>query len=81
MSVKDAKRQIFDSLYNDFIKTGQNTWIDAEGLRRQLLIPEDVFWKALKDFVDLHDQMFVVVDLQTKRVRLGASGTQKRETF
>lgn len=81
MSVKEAKQQIFDSLYNDFIKTGQNPWIDAEGLRRQLLIPEDVFWNALKDFVDLHDQMFVVVDLQTKRVRLGASGMQKRETF
>ncbi len=81
MSVKDAKRQIFDSLYNDFIKTGQNPWIDAEGLRIRLTIPEDVFWKALKDFVDLHGQFFVVVNLQTKQVRLGASGTQKRETF
>jgi hypothetical protein len=81
MSVKDAKQQISDCLYNDFIKTSQNPWIDAEGLRIQLSIPEDVFGKALKDFVDLHDQMFVVVDLQTYRVRLGASGTQKRETF
>ncbi len=81
MLVKDAKQQIFDSLYNDFIKTAQNPWIDAEGLRIQLTIPEDVFWKALNDFVNLHDQLFVVVDLQTKQVRLGASGTQKRETF
>jgi hypothetical protein len=81
MSVKDAKQQILDCLYNDFIKTGQNPWVGAEGLRIQLTIPKDVFWKALKDFVDLHNQLFVVVDLQTKQVRLGASGTQKRETF
>ena len=81
MSVKDTKQRIFDNLYDNFSKTRQNPWIDAEGLRIQLTIPEDDFWKALKDFVDLHDQLFVVVDLQTKQVRLGASGTQKRETF
>jgi hypothetical protein len=81
MSVKDAKQQIFDSLYNDFINTGKNPSRDAEGLRKQLNISEDEFWKALKDFVDLHDQLLVVVDLQTKQVRLGASGTLKRGTF
>ncbi len=83
MSVKDAKQQIFDSLYNDFINTGKNPSIDAEGLRKQLNIPEDEFSQALHQFADssYHSQMYVEVDIQTKQVRLGASGMQKRETF
>ena len=81
MSVKDTKQRIFDNLYDNFSKTRQNPWIDAEGLRIQLTIPEDVFRKALKDFLDLHDQLFVVVNLQTKQLKLGASGIQKRTTF
>ncbi len=81
MSVKDTKQRIFDNLYDNFSKTRKNPWIDAEGLRIQLTIPEDDFWKALKDFVDLHDQLFVVVNLQTKQLKLGASGIQKRTTF
>ncbi len=82
MSVKDTKQRIFDNLYDNFTKTRQNPWIDAEGLRIQLTIPEDVFRKALKDFfLDLHDQLFVVVNLQTKQLKLGALGILKRTTF
>ena len=81
MSVKDAKQQIFDSLYNDFSKTGQNTWIDAEELRKRLNISENEFSQAFHQFVDSHSQIYVEVNIQTKQLRLGASGTQKRTTF
>jgi len=81
MSVKDTKQRIFDNLYDDFSKTSQNLWIEAEALRIKLNIPEDEFYKAIREFVDLHSQTYVEADLQTKRLRLGASGIQKRTIF
>ena len=75
MTVEEAKAKIFQWLCSRYHDPGQgNDFISKDTVRDAIEIPEEVFAKALNEFVDpgLHD--CVEVELSAGRLKLGTGG-------
>src|SRR4029453_6241558 len=75
MTVEEAKAKIFHWLCSRYHDPGKgNEYIEKDTVKYAIGIPEEVFEKAVKEFVDpgVHD--CVEVELPTRRLRLGTGG-------
>jgi hypothetical protein len=77
MTVEEAKAKIFHWLCSRYHDPGQgNEYIDKGTVREAINVPEEVFEKALNEFVDPGAQNCVEVEIPTGRLRLGTGGLQ-----
>jgi hypothetical protein len=75
VTVEEAKAKIFHWLCSRYHDPGKgNEYIDKDILREAISIPEEVFEKALKEFVDPGAHECVEVEMPTGRLRLGTAG-------
>jgi hypothetical protein len=75
MTVEEAKAKIFHWLCSRYHDPGRgNDYIDKDTVRDAINIPEEVFGKALNEFIDPGAHICVEVDLSTHRLRLGTGG-------
>jgi hypothetical protein len=71
VTVEEAKAKIFHWLCSRYHDPGKgNEYIDKDILREAISIPEEVFEKALKEFVDPGAHECVEVEMPTGRLRL-----------
>ena len=75
MTVEETKAKIFHCLYSRYHDPGKgNEYIDKDTVRNAIDIPEEVFEKALNEFVDPGPHDCVEVEIPTGRLRLGTGG-------
>jgi hypothetical protein len=75
MTVEEAKAKIFHWLCSRYHDPGQgNEYIDKDTVRDAINIPEQIFEKALNEFVDPGAHDCVEVEIPTGRLRLGTGG-------
>ena len=75
MTVEEAKAKIFHWLCSRYHDPGKgNEYIEKDTLKFAIGIPEDVFEKALNEFVDPGAHDCVEVEIPTGRLRLGTGG-------
>jgi hypothetical protein len=75
MTVEEAKAKIFQWLCSRYHDPGKgNEYIDKDTVKYAIGIPEEVFEKALKEFVDPGGHDCVEVEIPTRRLRLGTGG-------
>ena len=75
MTTEEAKAKIFHWLCSRYHDPGQgNEYIDKATVREAISIPEEVFEKALAEFVDPGAHDCVEVEMPTGRLRLGTGG-------
>jgi hypothetical protein len=75
MTVEEAKAKIFHWLCSRYHDPGKgNEYIDKDTVKYAIGIPEDVFEKALNEFVDPGAHDCVEVEIPTRRLRLGTGG-------
>ena len=69
MTVQEAKAKIFHWLCSRYRDPGKgNEYIDKDTVRDAINIPEEVFGKALDEFIDPGEHICVEVDITTRRV-------------
>jgi len=74
MTVEEAKAKIFHWLCSRYHDPGQgNEYIDKDIVKNAINIPEEVFEKALNEFVDPGSNDCVEVEIP-RRLTLGTSG-------
>jgi hypothetical protein len=73
MTVQEAKAHIFDRVCSQYHHGNTNEFIDGETVRQDKDISEEVFGKALKEFMEIDGHRFVEVDTN-RRLKLGVSG-------
>ena len=72
MTVEEAKAKIFQWLCSRYHDPGKgNEYIDKDILKNAISIPEEVFAKAVNEFVDPGAHDCVEVEATTGRLRLG----------
>ena len=77
MTTEEAKAKIFHWLCSRYHDPGQgNEYIDKDIVRDAINIPEEVFEKALGEFVDPGAHDCVEVEIPTGRLRLGTGGVK-----
>lgn len=77
MTVPEAKAKIFHWLCSRYHDPGQgNEYIDKDTVRDATNIPEEVFGKALNEFVDPGAHDCVEVEIPSGRLKLGTGGLQ-----
>ena len=77
MTVEEAKAKIFQWLCSRYHDPGKgNEYIDKDILKNAISIPEEVFAKAVNEFVDPGAHDCVEVEATTGRLRLGTGGLQ-----
>lgn len=77
MTVEEAKAKIFHWLCSRYHDPGRgNEYIDKDMVREAINIPEEVFEKALNEFVDPGAHDCVEVEIPTGRLKLGTGGLQ-----
>ena len=75
MTVEEAKAKIFHWLCSRYHDPGQgNEYIEKDIVRDAINIPEEVFEKALNEFVDPGAHDCVEVEIPTGRLKLGTGG-------
>jgi hypothetical protein len=75
MTVEEAKAKIFQWLCSRYHDPGKgNEFIDKDTVRDATNIPEEVFGKALNEFIDPGAHICVQIDITTGRLRLGTGG-------
>jgi hypothetical protein len=75
MTVEEAKAKIFHWLCSRYHDPGKgNEYIDKDTVKYAIGIPEEVFEKAVKEFVDPGAHDCVEVEMPTLRLRLGTGG-------
>ena len=75
MTVEEAKAKIFQWLCSRYHDPGQeNEYVDKETVRDAINAPEEVFEKAVNEFVDPGAHDCVEVEMITGRLRLGTGG-------
>ncbi len=52
MTIEEAQKDIVDHLRNRYKQSGQNSWVQCDSLKGKLAIPEEIYGKALKNFMD-----------------------------
>ena len=72
MTVDEAKAKIFHWLCSRYHDPGE--YIEKDTVRDAINIPEEVFDKALNEFVDPGAHDCVEVETPTGRLRLGTGG-------
>jgi hypothetical protein len=75
--VEEAKAKIFHWLCSRYHDPGEgNEYIEKDTVKYAIGIPEEVFEKALNEFVDPGAHDCVEVEIPTRRVRLGTGGVR-----
>jgi hypothetical protein len=75
VTVEEAKAKIFQWLCSRYHDPGKgNEYIDKDILKNAISIPEEVFAKAVNEFVDPGAHDCVEVEATTGRLRLGTGG-------
>ena len=75
VTVEEAKAKIFHWLCSRYHDPGKgNEYIGKDIVKGAINIPEEVFEKALNEFVDPGAHDCVEVEVTTSRLRLGISG-------
>ena len=79
MTVEEAQAKIFHWLCSRYHDPGQgNEYIDKDTVREAINISEEVFEKALNEFVDPGAHDCVEVEIPTGRLKLGTDPHQKQ---
>jgi len=52
VTIEEAQKDIVDHLRNRYKQSGQNSWVQCDSLKGKLAIPEEIYGKALKNFMD-----------------------------
>jgi hypothetical protein len=77
MTTLEAKAKIFHWICSRYHDPGQgNDYIDKDTVREAINISEEVFGKALNEFVDPGANDCVEVEITTGRLKLGTGGLQ-----
>jgi hypothetical protein len=77
MTTGNAQAKIFQWLCSHYHDKGKtNNYIDAEVVKKATNIPDDVFVKALNEFVDPAGDIYVQVETSRRCPRLGTGGEQ-----
>jgi hypothetical protein len=75
VTIEEAKAKIFHWLCSRYHDPGKgNEYIDKDTVRDAINIPEEVFGRALDEFIDPGEHICVEVDITTRRLRLGTGG-------